>query len=137
MENTNNSTPCPNSDSNKKGVIVLGETGVGKSNFGNFLIKSQKFKISSSTNSETQQVSYGESSQIIVIDSPGINDSSLDDEEIEEKHLIDIVKEFKQAKYLNTILILLNYQQPRLSRNLKIMIKLFCSVFKISFLLNI
>ena len=132
MENTNNSTPCPNSDSNKKGVIVLGETGVGKSNFGNFLIKSQKFKISSSTNSETQQVSYGESSQIIVIDSPGINDSSLDDEEIEEKHLIDIVKEFKQAKYLNTILILLNYQQPRLSRNLKIMIKLFCSIFKIS-----
>ena len=132
MENTNNSTPCPNSDSNKKGVIVLGETGVGKSNFGNFLIKSQKFKISSSTNSETQQVSYGESSQIIVIDSPGINDSSLDDEEIEEKHLIDIVKAFKQAKYLNTILILLNYQQPRLTRNLKIMIKLFCSIFKIS-----
>ena len=132
MENTNNSTPCPNSDSNKKGVIVLGETGVGKSNFGNFLIKSQKFKISSSTNSETQQVSYGESSQIIMIDSPGINDSSLDDEEIEEKHLIDIVKAFKQAKYLNTILILLNYQQPRLSRNLKIMIKLFCSIFKIS-----
>ena len=136
MENTNNSTPCPNSDSNKKGVIVLGETGVGKSNFGNFLIKSQKFKISSSTNSETQQVSYGESSQIIVIDSPGTNDSSLDDEEIEEKHLIDIVKAFKQAKYLNTILILLNYQQPRLSRNLKIMIKLFCSVFKISFFIK-
>ena len=124
-------------DFNKKGVIILGETGVGKSNCGNFLIKNQQqFKISSSTNSETQQINYGESNEIIVIDSPGTNDTSLDDEEIEEKHLIEIVKAFKEAKYLNTILILLNYQQPRLSRNLKIMIKLFCSVFKISFFIK-
>ena len=123
-------------NSNKKGVIILGETGVGKSNCGNFLIKNQQqFKISSSTISETQTIDYGESNEIIVIDSPGINDCSLD-EEIEEKHLIEIVKAFKQAKYLNTVLILLNYQQPRFSRNLKIMIKLFCSVFKISFFIK-
>ena len=126
MDNKNNLPQDPSNNTDKKGVIILGETGVGKSNLGNFLIKSQNFKTSSSTNSETQQIAYGESNEIIVIDSPGTNDSSLDDEEIEEKHLIDIVKAFKQAKYLNTILILLNYQQPRLSRNLKIMIKLFC-----------
>jgi hypothetical protein len=136
MDNKNNLPQDPSNNTDKKGVIILGETGVGKSNLGNFLIKSQNFKTSSSTNSETQQIAYGESNEIIVIDSPGTNDSSLDDEEIEEKHLIDIVKAFKQAKYLNTILILLNYQQPRLSRNLKIMIKLFCSVFKISFFIK-
>ncbi|MBP3800102.1 MAG: hypothetical protein ILA19_03880, partial [Bacilli bacterium] len=67
--------------------------------------------------------------------SPGSNDSSLN-EDIEEEHLIEIVKAFKKAKYLNTILILLNYQQPRLSKNLKIMVKLFSSVFKISFFLK-
>ena len=137
METKNNNLPpSPSSITDKKGVIILGETGVGKSNLGNFLIKSQNFKTSSSTNSETQQIAYGESNEIIVIDSPGTNDSSLDNEDIEEKHLIDIVKAFKKAKYLNTILILLNYQQPRLSRNLKIMIKLFCSVFKISFFIK-
>ena len=125
--------PASPSNNDKKGVIILGETGVGKSNLGNFIIKSKsdQFKTSSSINSETQHVAFGESEEIIVIDSPGTNDTSLD-EDIEEQHLIEIVKAFKQAKYLNTILILLNYQQPRLSKNLKIMIKLFCSVFKIS-----
>lgn len=136
MDNKDNLLQNSSRNTDKKGVIILGETGVGKSNLGNFLTKTQNFKTSSSTNSETQQIAYGESNEIIVIDSPGTNDSSIDNEEIEENHLIDIVKAFKQAKYLNTILILLNYQQPRLSRNLKIMIKLFCSVFKISFFIN-
>lgn len=136
MDNKDNLLQNSSRNTDKKGVIILGETGVGKSNLGNFLTKTQNFKTSSSTNSETQQIAYGESNEIIVIDSPGTNDSSIDNEEIEENHLIDIVKAFKQAKYLNTILILLNYQQPRLSRNLKIMIKLFCSVFKISFFIK-
>ena len=133
-ENSTNLPPSPSSN-DKKGVIILGETGVGKSNLGNFLIKANDFKTSSSTNSETQHCFYGESKEIIVIDSPGANDSSQNDD-IEEEHLIEIVKAFKKAKYLNTILILLNYQQPRLSKNLKIMIKLFSSVFKISFFLK-
>ena len=119
----------------KKGVIILGETGVGKSNLGNFLTATDNFKTSSSLNSETQNITYGESEEIIVIDSPGVNDTSSNDE-IEEKHLIDIVRAFKKAKNLNTILILINYQQPRLSRNLKIMLKLFSSIFKISFFLK-
>lgn len=134
IENSKN-LPASPSNTDKKGVIILGETGVGKSNLGNFIIKADEFKISSSTNSETQHVFYGESKEIIVIDSPGSNDSSLN-EDIEEEHLIEIVKAFKKAKYLNTILILLNYQQPRLSKNLKIMIKLFSSIFKISFFLK-
>jgi hypothetical protein len=83
----------------------------------------------------TLNVQQGESKEIIVLDTPGVNDTSTD-ENIEEKHLIEITKAFKNEKNLNTILILLNYQQPRLSRNLKIMIKLFCSVFKISFFLK-
>ena len=47
-----------------------------------------------------------------------------------------MLKIFKEKKSLNSILILLNYQQPRLSRNLKIMIKLFCSLYKISFFIK-
>lgn len=136
---TRNNSQAPTAlDSNnscKKGVIILGETGVGKSNFGNFLIKDNKFEISPSPNSMTLNVQQGESKEIIVLDTPGVNDTSTD-ENIEEKHLIEITKAFKDEKNLNTILILLNYQTPRLSRNLKIMIKLFCSVFKISFFLK-
>ena len=139
ITDTKNNSQAPTAlDSNnscKKGVIILGETGVGKSNFGNFLIKDNKFKISPSPNSMTKSVQQGESKEIIVLDTPGVNDTSTD-ENIEEKHLIEITKAFKDEKNLNTILILLNYQTPRLSRNLKIMIKLFCSVFKISFFLK-
>ena len=139
ITDTKNNSQAPTAlDSNnscKKGVIILGETGVGKSNFGNFLIKDNKFEISPSPNSMTLNVQQGESKEIIVLDTPGVNDTSTD-ENIEEKHLIEITKAFKNEKNLNTILILLNYQTPRLSRNLKIMIKLFCSVFKISFFLK-
>ena len=139
ITHTRNNSQAPTAlDSNnscKKGVIILGETGVGKSNFGNFLIKDNKFEISPSPNSMTKNVQQGESKEIIVLDTPGVNDTSTD-ENIEEEHLIEITKAFKNEKNLNTILILLNYQTPRLSRNLKIMIKLFCSVFKISFFLK-
>ena len=139
ITHTRNNSQAPTAlDTNnscKKGVIILGETGVGKSNFGNFLIKDNKFEISPSLNSMTLNVQQGESKEIIVLDTPGVNDTSTD-ENIEEKHLIEITKAFKDEKNLNTILILLNYQTPRLSRNLKIMIKLFCSVFKISFFLK-
>ena len=139
ITHTRNNSQAPTAlDSNnscKKGVIILGETGVGKSNFGNFLIKDNKFEISPSLNSMTKNVQQGESKEIIVLDTPGVNDTSTD-ENIEEEHLIEITKAFKNEKNLNTILILLNYQTPRLSRNLKIMIKLFCSVFKISFFLK-
>lgn len=130
----NNSPPTPNICGG--GVLILGETGVGKSNLGNFLLKSEnKFKISNSLNSETQSVLFGQANNIAVLDSPGINDSSCDEEK-EEEHLVNIVKEFKKAKYLSTILIVINYQTPRLSKNLNIMIKLFCSIFKISFFLK-
>lgn len=139
ITDTKNNSQAPtvldSNNSCKKGVIILGETGVGKSNFGNFLIKDNKFEISPSPNSMTLNVQQGESKEIIVLDTPGVNDTSTD-ENIEEKHLIEITKAFKDEKNLNTILILLNYQTPRLSRNLKIMIKLFCSVFKISFFLK-
>ena len=139
ITHTRNNSQAPTAldsdNSCKKGVIILGETGVGKSNFGNFLIKDNKFEISPSLNSMTLNVQQGESKEIIVLDTPGVNDTSTD-ENIEEKHLIEITKAFKKEKNLNTILILLNYQTPRLSRNLKIMIKLFCSVFKISFFLK-
>ena len=134
-ENSNSVLQNSSSNMNKKGVIILGETGVGKSNLGNFIVKKEDFKVSSSTDSETQQINFSESKDIVVIDSPGVNDSSSN-EEIEESHLIEIVKAFKKAKNLTTILILLNYQSPRLSRNLEIMIKLFCTVFKISFFIK-
>ena len=128
ITHTRNNSQAPTAlDTNnscKKGVIILGETGVGKSNFGNFLIKDNKFEISPRLNSMPLNVQQGESKEIIVLDTPGVNDTSTD-ENIEEKHLIEITKAFKNEKNLNTILILLNYQTPRLSRNLKIMIKLF------------
>ena len=121
--------------SRKKGVIMLGETGVGKSNLGNFLLNKHLFDVSDLLKSQTQFVSKGESNDIFALDTPGVNDTSMN-ENLDEEHLTDIVKSFKKEKDLNNILILLNYQTPRLARNLKIMIKLFCAIFHISFFIE-
>jgi GTP-binding protein EngB required for normal cell division len=121
--------------SRKKGVIMLGETGVGKSNLGNFLLNKNLFDVSDLLKSQTQFVSKGESNDIFALDTPGVNDTSMN-ENLDEEHLTDIVKSFKKEKDLNSILILLNYQNTRLARNLKIMIKLFCAIFHISFFIE-
>ena len=45
-ENSNSVLLNSSSNMNKKGVIILGETGVGKSNLGNFIVKKEDFKVS-------------------------------------------------------------------------------------------
>ena len=118
--------------SRKKGVIMLGETGVGKSNLGNFLLNKNVFDVGDLLKFRTQFVSKGESNDIFALDTPGVNYTSMN-ENFYEEHLTDIVKSFKKEKDLNSILILLNYQNPR---NLKITIKLFCAIFHISFFIE-
>jgi adenylate kinase family enzyme len=56
--------------SGKKGVIMLGEIGVGKSTLGNFLLKKKLFDISDSLICKAKFFSKGESKDIFVIDIP-------------------------------------------------------------------
>ena len=61
-------------------IILLGETGVGKSSFANKLFNIPKFKVGNELKSETEKVEgyMGENkySDIFIIDTPGLNDSN-------------------------------------------------------------
>ena len=63
----------------KANIIVLGETGNGKSQFCNAVLQRQVFTVSDDTKSETKitKGSYGmnDAEKIFAIDTPGLQDS--------------------------------------------------------------
>ena len=63
----------------KTSILILGETGNGKSSLGNFILnKENAFSTSDNTSSETKETNgkYGEgdTKNIFVIDTPGLQD---------------------------------------------------------------
>ena len=109
-------------------ILLFGETGNGKSTLGNQLLGENAFKVSDDTKSETK-ITYGRKgtgdwSDFFVIDTPGLQDT-----ELAVKERIQLVRYVKEHKKLNAIFIVFNYQQVRLSNNIKTMIKLFCNIF--------
>jgi GTP-binding protein EngB required for normal cell division len=119
-------------EQNKSYILILGETGTGKSNLGNFLLNKKEFKTSDSTSSVTKVPTLGKGNNYEIIDCPGLNDS----EDKDEEHLKNIVHELKKNKNLNVILLLLNYQCCRLTKNTKTLIKLFTIIFQLNRFLN-
>ena len=98
------------------------------------------FKVSEAIHSETNAVKgiittwqgkpYTE--KIIVADTPGIGDSEGRDTE----HIANMVNILKTIGFVNTFLIVINSEEPRLNESLKQTIKLFISMFGDDFLRN-
>jgi predicted GTPase len=92
-------------------------TGHGKSSTANSLAGSASFKISSSVNSETDNVKglattfQGENDQdkVIIIDTPGIGDSKGRDTE----HIANMVYNLKQIGFVHTFLVIINSEENR------------------------
>ena len=110
-------------------IIVLGETGNGKSQFCNYVLRNYFFTVSNNADSETKETkgNYGinGANNIFMIDTPGLQDSRGADKE----HLTQLVDYVKTQTHLQAVLIIFNFHQPRFALNIKNMVKLLCIAF--------
>ncbi|BFU26098.1 AIG1 family/50S ribosome-binding GTPase, putative [Entamoeba histolytica] len=111
-------------------LLLIGETGNGKSSLGNFILKKNVFKVGDSGDSETKEVAkcFGEGDRrdVVVIDTPGINDTN----NFDEKHIQNIV-DCVRAEGLQGIVLTMNYNTFKFTDNIKQVIEIINDVFPI------
>lgn len=113
--------------------ILIGETGSGKSSFGNFALGIEDaFKVSDDPKSCTTETIRKISQldpEISIVDTPGLQDSKGRD----KIHYEQMLKIIKQMKDLHFILLVFNYSCPRFTTSIQYMIKFLCNVFPKNF----
>ena len=94
-------------------VVLIGQTGVGKSQLGNFILQQEYFKVGHNKNSETEILSEGYSHldgmNVTIVDTPGLNDTGSKDEEIMNL----IVKKFQEDNSIDGIILVYSFRDPR------------------------
>ena len=124
-----------------RSICLIGLTGHGKSHTCNTLSKSEHFKVSADTDSETEKVSgvvtrwrkEPKGEPCIVIDTPGMGDSKGRD----TAHIANMVIDLKTIGYVHTFIIAINSEEPRLSEHLQATILLFSHMFSKDFFKNV
>jgi GTPase Era involved in 16S rRNA processing len=112
-------------------IIVLGETGTGKSSFCNNLCLQPKCIVGEGLNSETERVHgikcEGNYNDIFIIDTPGLNDSNGPEQ---DKLNINAMNEYiRQNPRIKGIIILLKFTDNRLTGSVKQSLKAFANMF--------
>ena len=100
------------------GILVIGETGTGKSTLINNLLGCEVAEVGHSMESETQLVTPHERSvhgvPVVVYDTPGLNDTSGDDD---PKHL-DIMKSLLDRKKIHLVIYCMKLTENRMRSGL-------------------
>ena len=111
-------------------IVLLGESGSGKSSVGNCLLglaSDESFEESGGTQSCTLECKEVVGTWITntklcsIIDTPGMNDSDNKDTD----HMRSIVKFLKDTSYVNVFLLVRNGRSPRMSHSFKRMLSTF------------
>ena len=115
-----------------KNIVLIGETGNGKSSLGNFILGTDGFEVSNDINACTKETIQKISQidpKIGVLDTPGLQDRSGQD----KVHYDQMLEIFQQIKHLHLIAIVLNFANPRFTSSIHHMIKFLCNVFPKNF----
>ena len=101
---------------NKKSILLIGETGTGKSSFGNFLLPRPKFEVSTNgpCTAETEIGRFRTEDQrttIEVIDTPGLSDQT----EEEARQLIEHIKGLKNNENFCLVLLILDFEDSEIT----------------------
>jgi predicted GTPase len=106
---------CDSYKTNFYTLLLIGQTGAGKSQLGNAYLKSDVFRVGDDPDSETFETSSNEKKidGVIrcVIDTQGLDDT----QGVDEKHIQQMVNFMKRwNRGVNAVGLIINGQQPRL-----------------------
>ena len=111
-----------------KTILLIGETGTGKSSLGNFIVGENVFEVSDKPEGCTKKLIEKQSKifkNIEVIDTAGYNDSK----NFDKKNYENILEYLSNKKKLELILMTFNYQFPRLTNSNKNFIRFLSNAF--------
>lgn len=113
-------------------ILLLGETGVGKSSLGNFLLGQGLFKVNDTPDAVTLEIEKIERNELTIIDTPGFNSPRGDIENF--KNIMHYIKSLGE---LNGIIIVMNSRENRISEAIQTMLKMICNTFEYRYFNNI